>query len=214
MNFGCGLALTTQKTIKLPPQTKTEIIRINLIYGETNRIYGLNLGLANLVQNELIGAQLGILNGAEEGTGIQIGAINNSKSSFLLLKIGILNLNFFLDSGRPHPGDTSESIKRRVKGDFALSIGAANLASGTVNLGLFNYGYGFNVGLVNWNGEDSAVSIGVVNIGEKENFQIGILNFCKEGLIPFMIVLNYCRPRSSQTENSSINEKTYNPESK
>ncbi|TGL76223.1 LA_2272/LA_2273 family lipoprotein [Leptospira yasudae] len=212
INLDCGIALTTRATLKLPPQTKTEILRVNVIYGETDRMYGLNLGLANFVQKDLIGIQLGIVNGAEEGTGIQIGAINNSKPSFALLKIGIFNLNFFLDSGRPQPGDTPGSRDHRVKGDLSLSVGVANLASGKVNVGLFNYGYGFNTGLINWNGEGSAVSIGAVNIGETENFQIGILNFCKEGPIPFMIVANYCR--SAPTENSSTNENTFVPETK
>lgn len=210
MNFDCGLALTTEATLKLPPQTKVEILRVNLLYGETNRMYGINLGIVNSITERLIGAQLEIVNGAEEGTGIQIGAINNAKPSFVLLKIGIFNLNFFLDSGRPLPEDTQESIERRIKGDLALSIGVANLASGRVNVGLFNYGYGLNAGLVNWNAEYSGVSIGAVNIGEKENFQIGILNFCKEGLLPFMFVVNYCLP--TPIKNPTANENRSDPE--
>lgn len=95
MNFDCGIALTTEATLKLPPQTKAEILRVNLLYGETNRMHGINLGIVNAITERLIGAQLGIVNGAEEGTGIQIGAINNAKPSFVLLKIGIFNLNFF-----------------------------------------------------------------------------------------------------------------------
>ncbi len=210
MNFDCGLALTTEATLKLPPQTKTEILRVNLLYGETNRMYGINLGIVNSITERLIGAQLGIVNGAEEGTGIQIGAINNAKPSFVLLKIGIFNLNFFLDSGRPLPEDTQESIERRIKGDLALSIGVANLASGRVNVGLFNYGYGLNAGMVNWNAGYSGISIGAVNIGEKENFQIGILNFCKEGLLPFMVVVNYCLP--APIKNPTANENPSDPE--
>ncbi|WP_244947465.1 LA_2272/LA_2273 family lipoprotein [Leptospira weilii] len=96
MNFDCGIALTAEATLKLPPKTKTEILRVNLLYGETNRMHGINLGIVNSITERLIGAQLGIVNGAEEGTGIQIGAINNAKPSFVLLKIGIFNLNFFL----------------------------------------------------------------------------------------------------------------------
>ncbi|WP_061235824.1 LA_2272/LA_2273 family lipoprotein [Leptospira weilii] len=210
MNFDCGIALTTEATLKLPPKTKTEILRVNLLYGETNRMHGINLGIVNAITERLIGAQLGIVNGAEEGTGIQIGAINNAKPSFVLLKIGIFNLNFFLDSGRPLPEDTQESIERRIKGDLALSIGVANLASGRVNVGLFNYGYGLNAGLVNWNAGYSGISIGAVNIGEKENFQIGILNFCKEGLLPFMVVVNYCLP--TPIKNPTANENPSDPE--
>ncbi|WP_205872831.1 LA_2272/LA_2273 family lipoprotein [Leptospira kmetyi] len=200
----CGVALTTKTTAKLPSDTNTEVLRLNLIYGESKNIYGLNLGIANSVQNDLIGLQIGIVNGAENATGIQIGAINNSRPSFALLKIGIFNLNFFLESGRRQPRDNPESIERRIKGDAGFSVGLVNLASGRLNLGLFNYGYGWNAGLINWNGEDSGVSIGIVNIGEKENFQIGILNFCKEGLFPVMILVNYCS--SSPNKNSDKNQ--------
>ncbi|WP_081101374.1 LA_2272/LA_2273 family lipoprotein [Leptospira borgpetersenii] len=46
--FDCEAALTPKATVKLSPQTKTEILRVNLLYGERNHLYGLNLGLVNL----------------------------------------------------------------------------------------------------------------------------------------------------------------------
>lgn len=190
----CGVALTPRLTAKIPKDTSTELVRINLISGEAGNIYGLNLGLANIVQHDLIGAQIGIINGATNASGIQVGLVNNATPAYGLLKIGVLNLNFFLDSGRSPVEKTLESSDRRIKGDTGLSIGIANVASGRMNIGLFNYGYGWNIGAINWNGESSAVSLGVINLGEKENLQIGILNFCKEGPLPFMIVLNYCKP--------------------
>ncbi|WP_246838599.1 LA_2272/LA_2273 family lipoprotein [Leptospira stimsonii] len=190
----CGVALTPRLTAKIPKDTSTELVRINLISGEAGNIYGLNLGLANIVQHDLIGAQIGIINGATSASGIQVGLVNNATPAYGLLKIGVLNLNFFLDSGRSPVEKTLKSSDRRIKGDTGLSIGIANVASGRMNIGLFNYGYGWNIGAINWNGEGSAVSLGVINLGEKENFQIGILNFCKEGPLPFMIVLNYCKP--------------------
>ncbi|PJZ56772.1 hypothetical protein CH367_14855 [Leptospira barantonii] len=208
----CGVALTPKATVKLPPSTKTEILRLNLLYGDSDDIYGLNLGIANVVQNHLIGIQIGVVNGAERATGIQIGAVNNATATWSLLKIGLFNLNFFLDSGRRQPRDTPESIERRIKGDAGFSVGLVNLASGRYNVGLFNYGYGWNVGFVNWNGEDSGVSMGAVNLGEKENFQIGILNFCKEGLLPVMILVNYCS--SSPNKNSDTSQKISDPNAK
>lgn len=208
----CGVALTPRLTAKVPADARTELVRINLFYGEAGNVYGLNLGLANIVEHDLIGAQIGIINGATKASGIQIGLVNNSTPAYGLLKIAALNLNFFLDSGRRSVEESPESRDRRMKGDAGLSIGIANIASGRMNIGFFNYGYGWNLGAINWNDEGSAVSLGVINLGEKENFQIGILNFCKDGPIPFMIVVNYCN--SNSTRDSLKREKPRDSEMK
>ncbi|MBF3376641.1 LA_2272/LA_2273 family lipoprotein [Leptospira borgpetersenii] len=215
----CGFALTPRITVKIPPQTQTEIFRLNLLLGEVGKLYGINLGGMNYA-HRLIGTQVGIVNISEESIGILFGLLNNS-GSYGTLKIGFLNTNFFLDRGMPQPHRSYENEeKEKIVDDLALSIGAVNLMSGRFNLGLFNWGEGLNVGIVNTNEgrsvnfgivnigtklevrpkEKSAISFGIVNTGTNRNeLQIGVLNFCEKGLLPFMIGINYCLKTVSQT---------------
>jgi|JI10StandDraft_1071094.scaffolds.fasta_scaffold25972_5 hypothetical protein len=60
-----------------------------------------------------------------------------------------------------------------------ISIGAFNM-SDSINLGIFNVQEG-----------KSAFSFGVLNIG-LSGYQIGILNYCPNGKIPFLVLVNYC----------------------
>ncbi|EMJ93653.1 hypothetical protein LEP1GSC194_1741 [Leptospira alstonii serovar Sichuan str. 79601] len=183
----------------------------------------------NSVRHHLIGAQIGIINGADDATGAQIGIVNNSNPTYGALKIGLFNFNFSLDRGMPRPGpyegyDQEQENKSRDRKNFGLSIGAANVMSGRFNLGLFNWGEGLNVGLINLN-EGSSVSLGIVNIGtnlevspkekraisfgifnagsHKEEFQIGIVNYCPNNTIPIMIIANYCSKPKPETPSST-----------
>ncbi|MDI7196898.1 hypothetical protein QMM61_09315 [Leptospira santarosai] len=42
------------------------------------------------------------------------------------------------------------------------------------------------------------MSVGAINIGKDGSFQVGILNFCKKGPIPIMIIVNYCSEPESK----------------
>ncbi|WP_155717925.1 LA_2272/LA_2273 family lipoprotein [Leptospira noguchii] len=219
--FNCGFALTPKGTITIPRKTDIEVLRLNLLYGETYNVFGLNLGLFNFIRDNLIGVQIGIVNEAENASGLQIGLLNNSNPTYGALKVGFLNTNFFLDRGMPHPFHEDEKVKNQAVKDLALSIGAVNMMSGRFNLGLFNWGEGLNVGLVNMN-EGNSLNLGIVNIGttlelspkekqaisfgifnsgsHKEEFQIGIINYCPNNTIPIMIVANYCSSPSSKPQ--------------
>nr|WP_156781815.1 hypothetical protein [Leptospira tipperaryensis] len=200
------------------------MFRLNLIYGELRTLYGINVGVKNFA-NRLIGTQIGIINSAENASGLQIGFANNAGSEHGTLKIGIFNFNFFLDSGRSHPRPCSDvEIETQVAKNASVSIGAANILSGRFNFGIFNWGEGLNVGLVNMN-EGSSVSLGIVNIGtnlevspkekraisfgifnsgtHKEEFQIGIINYCPNNTIPILILANYCSQSESETPAST-----------
>ncbi|AXR61437.1 LA_2272/LA_2273 family lipoprotein [Leptospira mayottensis] len=222
----CGFALTPRITVKIPPQTQTEIFRLNLLLGEVRELYGINLGGMNYAHS-LIGTQVGIINISEESIGILFGLLNNS-GSYGTLKIGFLNTNFFLDRGMP---PYENEGKEKIVDDLALSIGAVNLMSGRFNLGLFNWGAGLNVGIVNTNEgrsvnfgivnigtklevypkEKPAISFGIVNTGTNRNeLQIGVLNFCEKGLLPFMIGINYCLKTVSQT--TEVKTETIEPQ--
>ncbi|EKR17971.1 hypothetical protein LEP1GSC019_3160 [Leptospira interrogans serovar Pyrogenes str. 2006006960] len=53
--LNCRVALTSEKTIKIPPKTQTEVFRLNLIHGNVENLYGLNVGIFNSVNNSMIG---------------------------------------------------------------------------------------------------------------------------------------------------------------
>ncbi|EMO78062.1 hypothetical protein LEP1GSC127_3591 [Leptospira kirschneri str. 200801925] len=49
--------------------------------------------------------------------------------------------------------------------------------------------------------EKRAISLGFFNSGsDKEEFQIGIINYCPNNTIPIMLVANYCSSSSPQQE--------------
>ncbi|MFQ3968900.1 LA_2272/LA_2273 family lipoprotein, partial [Leptospira borgpetersenii] len=73
----CGVALTPKATVKIPPQTETEVFRLNLLHGDTKNLYGLNVGIFNFVYYNMIGAQVGIVNSSSNKTsGWQFAIIN------------------------------------------------------------------------------------------------------------------------------------------
>ncbi|UVD77681.1 hypothetical protein LIX27_07705 [Leptospira borgpetersenii] len=191
----CGIALTPRLTAKFPLETKTEIFRLNLPYGENQNLYGLNVGIVNGVRNDLFGGQLGIANGAHNLIGIQIGAINLTHHKHAGLKIGLVNFGVPLHGLDPNHTHKSET-------GIGISIGVANfeIQSGNIAIGIFNYGAGIGIGIINrsflfpLNSEDTGLNIGIVNISEthQKQFQIGIINYCPNNTIPIMIVANYC----------------------
>lgn len=195
--LNCGVALTPKATIKLPPETETEIFRFNLLYGEAKKVYGLNAGIINNT-DKLIGTQVGIVNMSNNSIGIQIGIINGNHDVHAGLKIGLLNFGYTLESAI-----AGFSLSEEYKSRFGISIGAANFESGKIKIGFLNIGVGFTIGLVNlleirrdelvWGKEKFAFGVGIVNVSSNyPGFQVGILNFCSEGPFPIMIVVNYC----------------------
>ncbi|WP_232422625.1 LA_2272/LA_2273 family lipoprotein [Leptospira santarosai] len=171
-------------TAKIPPETETEVFRLNLLYGEVDNLYGFNVGLYNHI-DEMIGAQIGILNTVHDPIGIQIGAINGVIAVHDIqtgLKIGFFNFGFILESNNP-----VDYLPKYRK--ISASVGLVNMMNGKLKLGLFNMGNGINLGIVNLHSDDRwTVSIGAVNIGKYGNhLQIGIVNYCPNNTIPVMI---------------------------
>ncbi|AXR69002.1 LA_2272/LA_2273 family lipoprotein [Leptospira mayottensis] len=202
--FDCGVALTPKTTVKIPPKTNIEVFRLNIFHGEVENLYGLNLGIVNIIKGHMIGTQIGLLNSAEsesrkKNLSLQIGILNNSDNNYYGVKFGIFNVEIFR-LGDPMPG--SELEKERKKIGAVLSIGLFNTMGG-FNIGILNSGSVFNLGIVNFG--ETGFNVGIVNFGEEKQFQIGVLNFCKNGPVPIMIVVNYCR--TTPSENSSTNEK-------
>ncbi|WP_244894469.1 LA_2272/LA_2273 family lipoprotein [Leptospira alexanderi] len=150
----CGVALTPKATVKVPPDTETEVLRFNVFHGEIENLYGLNLGIVNIIKDRLIGVQIGLLNSADsksrkKNIGLQVGILNNSDSNYYGLKLGIFNVEIFR-LGDPMPGSKVE--KDREKIGAVLSIGLFNATQGFVNVGIFSGGSVFNLGIVSFGG--------------------------------------------------------------
>lgn len=60
------------------------------VFNRANSAAGLDLGFANVVENELYGLQVGAWNHAGHGYGAQLGLVNTS-SSFAGLQVGLFN---------------------------------------------------------------------------------------------------------------------------
>ncbi|MDV6237113.1 hypothetical protein CH379_015890 [Leptospira ellisii] len=228
----CGVALVPRMTVKIPPQTETEVFRLNLLSGDARRLYGINVGVMNSV-DRLIGAQIGMINVAENASGVQIGWINNSTPKRVALKIGLFNFDFFLDRERiPRPTDAERENKNQTEKALSLSIGIVNFFSGKFNLGLFNGGEGFNLGLFNLHEgnaanfglinfrtesnfrnrkeDDSTISFGILNSGTyKEELQFGVVNYCPNNTIPILIVANYCSQPALKDKDSLLDVSPY-----
>ncbi|WP_423249479.1 LA_2272/LA_2273 family lipoprotein [Leptospira interrogans] len=223
--LNCGVALTSEKTIKIPPKTQTEVFRLNLIHGNVENLYGLNVGIFNSVNNSMIGAQVGIVNLSDKNTyGWQFAIINMAEKKGLFkiqtgianlltgtqknsagLQVGIFNLgtNIFPDIKlNERRGGFYLTIGVGNYETNGLMIGAINLSSKGINVAVINKNTeGFNLGIINLQ-EGSAFSIGAVNIGSSRDvgFQIGIINYCPNNTIPIMLVANYCSSPSPQSE--------------
>ncbi|EMO55576.1 LA_2272/LA_2273 family lipoprotein [Leptospira noguchii] len=221
----CGIALTPERMIKIPPKTQTEVFRLNLLHGKVENLYGLNVGIFNIVNNGMIGAQVGIVNLSGKKTyGWQIAIINMAEKNGLFkiqtgianlligtqkdsagLQVGIFNLgtNMFPDIKlNERRGGFYLTIGVGNYETNGLMIGAINLSSKGMNIGAINKNTeGFNLGIVNLQ-EGPAFSIGAINIGSSRDvgFQIGIINYCPNNTIPIMLVANYCSSPSSKPQ--------------
>lgn len=246
----CGLALTPQITTTIPPQnkeTKIEIIRLNILYGELMNLIGINVGIVNTVENRMIGAQAGIVNlsnkdsyGAQvslynssqnqmistqivianssQGStyGAQIALVNTAKDKRAGIQAGLINYSEGqsngLQTGIVNVGSQKSGFDITVgAGNFqtkGMMIGGLNLYSEGVNVGIMNeQGNGFNLGALNIQGKGinvgilnggSRIHIGLINAAGEEDtneptLEFGLLNFCGKGILPVMILFNYCR---------------------
>ncbi|PJZ52640.1 hypothetical protein CH380_14405 [Leptospira adleri] len=172
--------------IKIPKKSDVEILRINLIHGRAEYLFGLNVGISNEVRSNLTGIQIGILNKANNGTiPIQIGVYNRLDGVGYAIRMGVMNSGGRFSMLNPEKnmpiyllgGFTIGALN--VESDGGFNIGIANIFSGGVNVGLFNL---FVQG----------INIGFFNDAFGTSLNIGILNYCEFGPLPVMILANYC----------------------
>ncbi|EMF81340.1 putative lipoprotein [Leptospira weilii serovar Topaz str. LT2116] len=204
--LSCGVTGFTgeHSVVRIPVKTETEVFHANLLHGEVKNLYGINLGIVNVIKERLIGLQVGGANYSEGKTyAAQVGLIYNAaKKGGFIIQVGVSNKvqndGAGLQAGLYNKGENKGLyITAGVynQGGSGANVGVVNDEGLGLNVGGFNYGYGVNVGVVN---SGKGLSIGALNIGEDGNLQIGILNFCTEGPFPIMIVLNYCSKPGKQ----------------
>ncbi|WP_036059831.1 LA_2272/LA_2273 family lipoprotein [Leptospira sp. P2653] len=201
--FDCGVALTPKLTAKLPPET--EVFRLNVFHGEVKNLYGLNIGIVNIIKDRLIGAQIGLLNSADsknrkKNIGLQVGILNNSDSNYYGLKLGLFNQS---EGGFTIQTGAVNQVENQSRGHGGIQLGFYNevtlkesgnqiMGDGTYfTAGVYNCG-GVKIGLFNSSPRGIGLSVGAINTGKDGNFLIGILNFCEHGFPSVMIGFNYC----------------------
>ncbi|WP_061248638.1 LA_2272/LA_2273 family lipoprotein [Leptospira alstonii] len=223
----CGIGFYQKTAANMPLRTTTsdyrgsttkeiEFLRINIIDGQVGSLYGINVGMANTVKDGMVGLQTGLYNEVSgTAAGIQVGIVNSNTNGISGIQIGGIN------SGRSFArGSTSGSL------GIGISAGAINFATFGLNVALFNFGAGLNVGVANYsagasigivnygsglklgivnldeNGRRGGLNIGVINLGSQDSgIQVGLINYCPNGIIPIMILANYCsKPSSAKIE--------------
>ncbi|TGK25348.1 LA_2272/LA_2273 family lipoprotein [Leptospira stimsonii] len=205
LNCGVGGLRGEKSFVRAPVKTETELVRVNLLYGEVKNLYGVNLGIINSVKDRLIGVQVGGVNFSDGKTyGAQLSLYNEAKNGSFTVQAGgvnkVENAGTGLQLGLYNAASNSGvyfTAGIYNKGSSGATIGLINDEGLGINIGGFNYGYGVNLGLIN---SGKGLSIGAINMGEDGNFQIGVLNFCSDGPFPIMIGINYCIKSSAPVQ--------------
>jgi len=146
------------------------------LYSANAEVTGLRLTMVYGNNQKITGADIGICGVTGQATGTQLGAVNVIKSKMAGSQIGCCN---FVGSEDPLQKSTAAGAQlgwvNVSKAAFVgTQIGATNLSDNGFN--------GIQFGVVNCVGE-SAAPAGCL--------QIGVLNFNKDGFLPFFVLFNY-----------------------
>ena len=175
-------------------------VQVALILAQGSNNYGFSFGFATSWQKSY-GVQIGILNNTENifSGGDRLSLVGINIADFI--QIGMINANIPIQCGL---------INGQTDGYFqlgALNCGEKNL----FQLGLLNAGVNshIQIALVNggkkvncqiglYNVQDNGVQIGLLNISpgtdkfaENTSFQIGLLNYNPNALIPWLPLFNF-----------------------
>ena len=110
-------------------------VRLNLLYGRTETLQGLDLGSCNRVRRDLAGVQLGLANATDAtARGAQVSLGNEARATFEGAQVGVGNLVKGGLSG------LQVGVANRAAETTGLQIGLANRAERLrgLQLGLFN----------------------------------------------------------------------------
>lgn len=93
--LNCGITgLSGSKSfVKIPVKTKTEVFHASLSKGEVENLYGINLGVANIVKESLVGIQVGGANISQGDTyaAAQIALYNTAEKAGFTIQAGGAN---------------------------------------------------------------------------------------------------------------------------
>ncbi|KXZ30115.1 hypothetical protein AYB33_03490 [Leptospira santarosai] len=151
---------------------------------ENKEVYVAQIGGVNIADGNVYATQVGFLNKSAGGFTIQTGAAN-------MVEIENNNTNGGLQLGI-YNEVTEGNLGNRISDEgYYVTAGVYNNGGGGVKIGVLNNGGkgGVKIGVLNIS--PSGFSIGAINVGESDNFLIGILNFC-DGFPTVMIGFNYC----------------------
>jgi len=128
-------------------------LRLNLPYGKNNALYGMDIGAANQLMDEMRGVQIGLGNFTGPMYGMQLGGVNVAMGEMVGWQMGGLN---------------------------ASKASAAGLQTGLINIGA-DY-EGLQIGGFNFADNYTGLQIGAINVcNTLAGIQIGALNFVLNG---------------------------------
>lgn len=196
------------------PQSNWNVfgLRLNLLFGQSFAVYGLDLGLAgrcrnkfvglaaqtcNWIENDMTGAQFGGLANVVKGNtcGLQVGGLANcDHGSFIGLQAAFLNYDGALGGVQLGAVNWNKSVSAGAQ------IGVANID--------VNEFHGFSLGAINYTGKLVGLQLGAVNVVSEsgrgvqlgvfnaapvfQGLQIGLLNVIGNGTLPIMPIINGC----------------------
>jgi hypothetical protein len=196
-----------------PKETNVAGLRLDLVYGENNKVWGVGFGLWN-ISEEFRGIEAGVANSSGDTYGIQVGFSNSARNDAVALQWGILNA----------AGENFVGIQVGALNDTSSIVYGANEVSG-IQVGILNASIlpfapwapkeddamgrtsfsgieigainakqevcGLSVGLINASRSTTGVQVGAVNYAaELKGLQLGLLNFNDSGALAFFPVMN------------------------
>ena len=186
-------------------------LRLNLIYGHSLEIDGLNLGLVGANRGMVRGLQANLFNYVDGGfRGVQFGPIANfnTKNAYGVQFGGIVNWNLedsagltlgLLNIGVGYTGVQLGGLNWNSGAVTGFSLGFVNAAQTDFKgcgLGFANFCKGnlrgCQLGIFNMvSGRSDGLQLGVFNASEDHSgIQIGLLNINGNGALPIMPIIN------------------------
>jgi len=177
ISFATGFQFNVMDN-QMPKSDEVSGLRLNLLYGKTADVTGLDLPILALGEtNNFKGLQFGLLGANkvnESFSGVGMGVINMHEGSSKGLIFGTVNMNNY------------------VKGVVFGAVNMSNSVNG-VQLGAVNYSTGrtlADIGFVNVS-QGSTFQMGVFNMTDDlTGVQLGLINMAKTGFFPIFPFIN------------------------
>lgn len=205
------IALNLASPLQLPPYDRDVWgLRLNLIYGHSLNVYGLDCGVVGLNKGDVAGVQTEAFNWADGNVyGLQVAGIcNYVTGDFYGLQAAAMNWNLadtyglqvgVLDFGMAVRGLQVGGLNWDYGSVDGGQVGAVNVARHDVTgaaIGALNYSHGnltgCQIGAFNFiNGTGRGMQIGVINSAQRfYGVQLGLVNINVMGRLPIMVIAN------------------------